>query len=214
MDMLKKYNIIFSSESLIHTALTHSSYANENSIESYERLEYLGDAVLELLMSEYLYKNTNLPEGEMSKIRSSYVCENALYEYAKVINLGKYIKVGNGVVKPNKAVIADVFEAVIGVIYLEFGIKKAKEFFDKLIIPFVNKENDFLHDYKSLLQELVQTDKRSLEYKVVKESGPAHDKTFVVEVIIEGMVFGKGTGKSKKEAEQNAAKNAYKKSAK
>lgn len=214
MNMLKDYDITFKDNSLIDTALTHSSYANENNVESYERLEYLGDAVLELLMSEYLYKNTNLPEGEMSKIRSSYVCENALYEYAKVINLSKYIKVGNGVVKPNKAVIADVFEAVIGVVYLEFGIKKVKEFFDKLIIPFVNKENDFLHDYKSLLQELVQTDKRSLEYKVVKESGPAHDKTFVVEVIIEGMVFGKGTGKSKKEAEQNAAKNAYKKSAK
>ena len=214
MDLLKDYGIIFSNNSKIKTALTHSSYANEHNVESYERLEYLGDAVLDLLMGEYLYKRTTLPEGEMSKIRSAYVCENALYEYSKVINLSKFIKVGNGITKPNKSVIADVFEAVIGVIYLEFGFDAVKEFFNKLIVPFVNKENDFLHDYKSLLQEMAQTDKKSIEYKVVEETGTSHDKTFYVEVKIEGMVFGTGRGKSKKEAEQNAAEDAYKKSAK
>ena len=97
---------------------------------------------------------------------------------------------------------------------MEFGFDAVKEFFNKLIVPFVNKENDFLHDYKSLLQEMAQTDKKSIEYKVVKETGPSHDKTFYVEVKIEGMVFGTGRGKSKKEAEQNAAEDAYKKSAK
>lgn len=214
MKLLESYNITLKKDGLINTALTHSSYANEHNKESYERLEYLGDKVLDLLMSEYLYKTTDLPEGKMSKLRSSYVCENALYEYAEVINLSNYIKVGNGINKPNKSVIADVFEAVMGVVFLEHGLDKAKELFNKLIVPFTLKSNDFLQDYKSLLQELVQTDKRSLNYVVVNETGPAHDKTFEVDVIIENMVFGHGKGKSKKEAEQNAAKNAYEKKAK
>ena len=214
MDMLKDYGIIFKKDGLIEVALTHTSYANEHNVESYERLEYLGDAVLELVMSEYLYNNTKLPEGEMSKIRSSYVCENALYEYSKLIDLSKYIKLGNGIEEANKTVIADVFEAVIGVVFLEFGIDKVREFFNLLIVPMIKDHNEFLHDYKSLLQELVQTDRKSLEYKVVKESGPAHNKTFEVDVIIENIVFGHGVGKSKKEAEQNAAKDAYNKQAK
>lgn len=214
MKLLEKYNITLNDNGLINTALTHSSYANEHNKESYERLEFLGDKVLDLLMSEYLYKTTNLPEGKMSKLRSSYVCENALYEYAEVINLSDYIKLGNGIKEPNKAVIADVFEAIMGVVFLEHGLDKTKQLFNNLIVPFTLKSNDFLQDYKSLLQELVQTDKRTLKYKVVKESGPAHDKTFEVEVIIENMVFGRGKGKSKKEAEQNAAKDAYDKKAK
>lgn len=212
MKMLQDYGIIFDKNGLILTALTHTSYANEHKVESYERLEYLGDAVLELVMSTYLYKNTKLPEGEMSKIRSRYVCENALYEYANKINLGNYIKVGNGINHPNKTVIADVFESVIGVIYLEHGYDKVVEFFNKLIVPYIGND-DFLHDYKSLLQELVQTGKKSLVYKVIKETGPSHNKRFTVEVIIENMVFGVGEGHSKKEAEQNAAKDAYLKKA-
>lgn len=213
-NMLEKYGIIFNNNSLINVALTHTSYANEHNLTSYERLEYLGDAVLDLVVSEYLYKNTKLSEGEMSKVRSSYVCENALYEYSKIINLKKYIRVGNGISSPNKTVIADVFEAVIGVIFLEFGLSKVKEFFESLILPLIKHHDVFLYDYKSLLQELVQTNKKSVEYFVVDESGPAHDKTFVVEVIIDDIVFGRGKGKSKKEAEQNAAKDAYSKQAK
>lgn len=214
MKLLEEYNIIFKESSKIETALTHSSYAYENNVESYERLEYLGDAVLELVTSHYLYSNTKYAEGHMSKIRSAYVCETALDEYAEKIHLKEYIKLGKGIKSPNAAVTADVFEAVIGVIYLENGIEEVEKLFNKLIVPYIeNNKVDFLSDYKSSLQELVQTDKKSVEYNVTKETGPAHNKTFEVEVIIEGRVFGSGIGKSKKEAEQMAAKNAIEKKA-
>lgn len=214
MELLKEYGIDLENSPLIDIALTHTSYANEHNTISYERLEYLGDAVLELVTSEYIYRNTSFEEGEMSRLRSLYVCENALYEYSKKINLSAYIKLGNGIKEANKTVIADVFEAVIGVIYLENGINKVKSLFNKLIVPYIENDTDFLRDYKSSLQELVQTEKKSLEYKVVEEKGPAHNKSFKVVVSISGIIYGTGFGKSKKEAEQNAAKDAFKKQAK
>ncbi len=212
-DILKKYGIKFKDSLLLSTALTHSSYANEHGIESYERLEYLGDAVLEIVCSEYLYKNTHLPEGSMSKLRSLYVCENALYEYSKSIDLKSYIKVGNGINTPNKTIIADVFESLMGVVYLECGIHSVKDIFNKLIVPHIEAKDDYLMDYKSLLQESVQTVKKSVTYKLVNESGPAHNKTFKVEVVVDDLVYGIGEGCSKKEAEQNAAKEALNKKA-
>lgn len=214
MELLKEYEIDFKDSKLIETALTHTSYANEHKTISYERLEYLGDAVLELVTSEYIYKNTTFQEGEMSRLRSLYVCENALYEYSKKINLSSYIKLGNGIKDANKTVVADVFEAVVGVIYLEFGINKVKSLLNKLIVPYIVSDTDFLKDYKSLLQELVQTEKKSLEYVVVEETGPAHNKKFKMAVMIDNIRYGFGCGKSKKEAEQNAAKDAFKKQAK
>ncbi len=213
MELLKEYGIDFKDSKLIDIALTHTSYANEHKTISYERLEYLGDAVLELVTSEYIYKSTLFQEGEMSRLRSLYVCENALYEYSKKINLSSYIKLGNGIKEANKTVIADVFEAVIGIIYLEFGINKVKSLFNKLIVPYIINDTDFLRDYKSLLQELVQTEKKSLEYKVVDEKGPSHNKRFKITVSIGGIIYGVGIGKSKKEAEQNAAKDAFEKQA-
>ena len=189
------------------------TYANEHNTPSYERLEYLGDATLELVFSNYIYRNTKLEPGEMSRLRSLYVCENALFEYSKKIHLSDYIRLGNGINKANKTVIADVFEAVYAVIYLEKGIDECERLFDELIVPYIESNADFLKDYKSLLQEVVQTERKTIEYKVVKEYGPAHDKTFEIEVYIEGMLFGKGIGKSKKEAEQEAAKNAFMKHA-
>jgi len=213
MKLLKDYGIEFKKDSLITRALTHTSYAYEHGTDSYERLEYLGDAVLELVCSDYIYNNLNLEEGEMSRLRSLYVCENALYEYSKKIRLADYIRLGNGIKKANKTIIADVFEAVIGVIYLEFGYTYCKNIFDKLIVPYIERNEDFLHDYKSSLQELMQTEKKSLEYIVVNESGPSHNKIFEVEVRVDGIVYGRGKGKSKKEAEQNAAKSAYNKKA-
>ena len=149
----------------------------------------------------------------MSKNRSLYVCENALYEYAKDINLKDYIKVGNGIKEPNKTVIADVFEAVIAVIYLELGIDKVTLLFNNLIVPYIESNVDFLMDYKSTLQELIQTEQRSIEYSLIKEGGPAHKKYFIVEVKIDGIVYGTGKGRSKKEAEQHAAKEAISKCA-
>lgn len=213
MKTLKKYGIDLSNSSLLTTALTHTSYANEHNCESYERLEFLGDAVLELVSSDYIYKNHNYDEGLMSRNRSLYVCENALYEYAKDINLKDYIKVGNGIKEANKTVIADVFEAVIAVIYLELGMDKVKELFNKLIVPYIESNVDFLKDFKTTLQEMVQTEQRTIEYNLVKEGGPAHKKYFIVEVKIDGIVYGTGKGKSKKEAEQHAAKEAISKCA-
>lgn len=210
---LKKFDIDLDESPLLEIALTHTSYANEHNTVSYERLEFLGDAVLELISSDYIYKTENLKEGEMSKKRSLYVCENALYEYSKELNLVDYILVGNSITKANKTVIADVFEAVIGAMYLEKGLDAVRNFFNKLIVPYIESKADFLHDYKSTLQELVQTQKQSVEYRLVKEGGPAHKKFFVVEVVIDNIVFGKGTGGSKKEAEQMAAKEAIQKHA-
>ena len=215
MDFLKKFNIIIKDQSLLKMALTHSSYSNEHKgMENYERLEFLGDAVLELATSEYFYLNTNYKEGEMTKHRACFVCENALATYARDIGLDKEILLGEGQKNNlNDTIIADVFEAVIGCIYLDLGFDVAKKFIDDIIIPYIKKDYNFNKDYKSLLQEFVQTDKKSLEYEVVKEYGMAHEKTFEVVVKIDNIVYGKGLGKSKKEAEQNAAFDAYQKSA-
>ena len=209
--ILEKYNIIITKTKLLNTALTHSSYANENNTTSYERLEYLGDAVLEIVCSEYLFYNTDYPEGEMSRLRSLYVCENALYEYSKELNLINYIHIGNGVGSPNKTIIADVFESLMAVIYIEHGLSEVKRLFDVLIVPYIIRKEDFLMDYKSLLQEYVQTIKKNVTYNLLSEDGPAHDKTFKTEVLIDGESLGIGVGNSKKEAEQNAAKDAYSK---
>lgn len=202
---------------LYETALTHTSYANEESCKSYERLEYLGDAVLELVMSEYLYQNTDYNEGIMTKMRAHYVCENALYQYSTQIHLNEYVKLGHGEYenggKYRKAIVADLYESMIGAIFLDQGLEKAKEFIYKTAIPYVMEPKDiFYDDYKSKLQELVQTDKRSLEYVIVDEKGPAHNKEFTAVVKIDDIIYGTGTAHSKKEAEQEAARSALEKS--
>ena len=203
---LTKYGIS-KDNPLLSIALTHSSYANEHNVSHYERLEYLGDAVLELVMSEYFYKNTDLNEGDMTKKRARYVCEEALDAYANCINLRSFIKVGEGM-KINATITADVFEAVIAVVYLNNGLNKAREFIMDIALPFIKNNTVFLSDYKSYLQELVQTDKKCVEYRVVKETGPDHNKSFEVEVLVDNIVFAHGKGKRKKAAEQDAAKNA------
>jgi ribonuclease-3 len=213
MEILKKLNIPFTNIEYYEQAFTHTSYANEYNTISYERLEYLGDAVLELIMSEYLYKNTECEEGEMTKLRAHYVCENALYEYSIRLGLNEELLLGHGEEesggKFRKAIVADIFEAFLGAMYLDKGLEFAKNYIYKYIIPLIeSKEIDFFDDYKSVLQELVQTDKRSLEYIVVNEEGPSHNKTFTVEVKVDGILYGKGTAHSKKEAEQEAAHNA------
>ncbi len=215
MNFLDKYNVKIKDQNLLNTALTHSSYSNEHGGENYERLEFLGDAVLQLITSEYFYKKYNVQEGELSKIRASFVCEEALAQYAKDVGIDKHIKVGNGQIKNiNDTIIADTFESVLGVVFLDQGFDVAKRYALEVLSPYVLEHHVFLGDYKSRLQEMVQTDKKSLEYRLVSESGPSHDKTFVFEVVIDGIVYGKGKGKSKKEAEQNAAHSALKKVAK
>ena len=215
MNFLEKYGIKINDGKLLDIALTHSSYSNEHDCENYERLEYLGDAVLQVIISEYLYKNTDLPEGVMSKTRASYVCEKALAEYANVIGYVPYIRVGHGQQgNVNETIIADIFEAILGAIYLDQGFDVAKKYIYDVVVPYIIEGKQFFDDYKTALQEMVQTDKKSLEYVLVSESGPSHDKTFVYEVVIDNIVYGRGTGKSKKDAEQEAAKDAIKKCAK
>jgi len=215
MDFLKKFNINIENKDLLLRALTHSSYSNEHNTESYERLEFLGDAVLQILMSDYLYKNFSLKEGEMSKMRASYVCESACAKYAEVIGYIPFIRVGHGQAHNiNETIIADIFESLLGCIYLDQGLDKASSLFNQVVIPCIENHDEFITDYKSRLQELVQTTKKSLDYVVVKEMGPAHDKVFEIEVVIDGITYGKGVGHSKKEAEQNAARDAYNKQAK
>jgi len=215
MDFLKKYNIQIKDKDLLLRALTHTSYANEHNTLSYERLEFLGDAVLELIISDYLYNNEDLTEGAMTKKRASFVCEEALAEYAKDIGYIPYIRVGHGQIDNiNDTIIADIFEAILGCIYIDQGFDVAKKYIENIIVPYIKKNIIFLTDYKSALQESIQTDKKTLEYVLVNESGPGHNKTFEVEVKIDGMIFGKGIGKNKKEAEQRAAKDAFRKQAK
>lgn len=216
MELLEKLGINYKNSKLYERALTHTSYANENGVESYERLEYLGDAVLELIISDYLYKNTEYEEGQMTKYRSHYVCENANFEYATRLGLNEYLRLGHGEEerggKYKKAIVADIFESFIGAMYLDLGFDEVKKFIYKVVIPLIeDKSIDFFDDYKSILQELVQTDKKSLEYIIINEQGPAHDKTFTVEVKIDNIVYGIGTAHSKKEAEQIAARDALKK---
>lgn len=216
MKFLEREIIKNINKDLLDEALTHSSYSNEHkNSKNYERLEFLGDAVLELITSEYFYKNTSEKEGIMTKKRASFVCEQALSHYAKDIGLVDYIKVGHGQEgNINDTIIADVFESVLGAIYLTYGLEKSTEYIYEIIVPYIKKDFIFFGDYKTMLQEFVQTDKKSLEYVLINEYGEAHDKTFEVEVKIDGIVYGKGIGKSKKIAEQNAAFDAYKKSAK
>lgn len=213
MDLFKKFNLETDNKELYIRALTHTSYANENKCESYERLEYLGDAVLELVMSEYLYNKTDYPEGEMTKIRANYVCEEALYAYSLNLGLNEFLRLGVGEEESGgrmrKAIVADIFEAFIGAMFLDKGIEAPKKFIYDNVIPIIEKDDmPFLQDYKSTLQEAVQTNKKSLEYEIIDESGPAHNKTFTSIVKIDGRIYGKGTAHSKKEAEQKAAADA------
>ncbi len=213
-ELFKKINISPNNLNLYKVAFCHSSYVNENHLKSdYERLEFLGDAVLELVMSDYLYNNLNIKEGDMTKLRASYVCENALYEYSMDLNLSNYIKVGHGEEQDGgrfkKVILADIFEALMGAIYLDLGFETVKKVILDITVPYIEDPKVvFFSDYKSALQEFVQTEQRSLIYEVINETGPAHNKEFTVEVKIDDIVYGKGTAGSKKEAEQEAAHDA------
>ena len=211
------FNLDFSDIDLLKTALTHSSYANEHNCESNERLEFLGDAVLDTMMGKYLYeKYPKFNEGNLTKHRAKNVCESALVEYAKECNLKKYLLLGKGEEKSGGrnriALQADAFEALIGAVYMDKGVEECYKIFNKVVIPLVeeDREDNFV-DYKSYLQELVQSDKRTLEYRIVNEIGPSHNKTFVTRVYMDEILMGEGEGKTKKEAEQNAAEMALKK---
>jgi ribonuclease III len=210
--------IQFTDEKLLKQAFTHSSYVNEHRkkpFEDNERLEFLGDAVLELTVSQFLYKKYSMmSEGELTKLRAAIVCEPSLVAFAHSLSFGQLILLGKGEEmtggRERPALLADVFEAFIGALYLDKGIETVIEFLEKVVYPKINT-GAFSHvmDYKSQLQELVQRDGiGTLEYRILQEIGPAHNREFVSQVALNGGVLGTGTGRSKKEAEQNAAQMA------
>ncbi|MBT2216725.1 ribonuclease III [Virgibacillus dakarensis] len=214
----KQLGITFHDHALVKLAFTHSSYVNEHRREVFsdnERLEYLGDAVLELAVSQYLYRNnTQMPEGEMTKLRAAIVCEPSLNNFAHDLHFGEHLMLGKGEEqtggRERPAILADAFEAFLGALYLDQGFDAVLHFMNKFIFPKI-ENGAFSHamDYKSQLQELVQQYRNaSVEYNVVEEKGPSHDKEFVSEVVIKGKTSGRGIGRTKKEAEQRAAKDA------
>lgn len=219
-DLEKSLNYSFSNKDLLKTALTHSSYANENKmkvIENNERMEFLGDSIISLIVSQYLYKKyPNYPEGDLTKIRAMVVCESSLSYAARKINLGDYILLGKGEDitggRDRDSILADTIESIAGAIYIDSDFKSInnillKKFEDNIVYA-AAKGNLFM-DYKTELQELLQKEKNSeIEYRVYKEKGPDHNKVFFIKVLFNGNKIGKGNGKNKKEAEQMAAKDA------
>ena len=207
----------FQNITLLQNALTHSSYANErwyNSLKSNERLEFLGDSILGMVVAEYLYKNfPDRPEGELTRMRADMVCEKTLASVAARINLGHHLMLGNGEEqgggRSRDSILADAVESVIAASFLDGGMAAARSFIEKFILVEVPVRKMHNADYKTALQELIQQKKnQTLSYALVGESGPDHDKRFEVEVSLNGRVIGTGTGSSKKRAEQMAAQSA------
>lgn len=223
-ELQNKLNYQFKSIDLLICALTHSSFANESNaqhltgkkIYSYERLEFFGDSILSFIVSEYIYLNyPNCPEGELTKLRATVVCEDSLYKISQKLDLGKYIILGKGEEntggRKRKSVLADVVEALLAAIFRDSGIEECKKFIMTYlkdeISMIMNKHS--VDDYKSQLQHLVQqAPGELLEYELVEEIGPDHDKLFVMVAKLNRNVIGKGQGKTKREAEQKAAKEA------
>lgn len=214
-ELEQKIGYSFSDRSLIETALTHSSYANEvkNHTKYNERLEFLGDAVLSLVVSDYLFHKFHLPEGELTKLRASLVCEKTLNLFAVKINLGQYLRLGRGEEmtggRKRPSVCSDAFEALIAAIYLDGGQEAARNFVLPFVTDMLEEHATPFKDYKTLLQEITQQNpEEKLQYVLVEESGPDHDKHFVVQVHLNSNVIGTGRGRSKKQAEQQAARKA------
>ncbi len=209
----------FKNRELLLTALTHSSFANEKHCSSYERLEYLGDSVLGLVVSDYLYKNLKKEdEGELSKIRSSLVCEDSLAKVADRLNISEHLRLGRGTEleggRKRKSITSDVVEAVIAAVYLDSDFETAK----KCVLNLMGSElksglhGEYYHDFKTMLQEKLQKKNHTIAtYRLVGEEGPAHSKFFKVNVMCGDDILAEGGGISKKDAEQDAAKNALKK---
>lgn len=212
----KTLSISFSNEELLIQAFTHSSYVNEHQnrhLSDNERLEFLGDAVLELAVSDYLYKrHKQMSEGELTKLRANIVCEESLYHFAEILGLSEYILLGRGEERTGgrnrQALLADVFEAFLGALYLDQGMAICQSFLECHVFPHITSDA-FSHvmDYKTKLQELIQKEKgNTLKYKIVEEKGPSHAKEFSAQVTVNNKINAIGIGRSKKEAEQFAAK--------
>ncbi|MBO5165434.1 MAG: ribonuclease III [Lachnospiraceae bacterium] len=215
-ELEKRINYDFKEKLLLRQAITHSSFSNEQKIKKqkhYERLEFLGDAVLELVMSDFLYHEyEDKSEGQLSKIRAAMVCEPSLalcardLEVEKFMRLGKGEEVGGG--RERDSIIADVMEAIIGAIYLDGGMDAAREFIHRYVLLDLENKQLF-YDSKSNLQEHIQKNlKKEFHYEIIEESGPEHDRVFTINVVMEGKVLGTGKGRTKKAAQQQAAYKA------
>lgn len=215
-ELQDKIGYRFQNTDLLKQALTHSSFANEqkiNKLKDYERLEFLGDAVLELVSSEFLFReNPQMPEGQLTKLRASMVCEPALAYCAKDIDLGSYILLGRGEEytggRYRSSITSDVMEAIIGAIFMDGGIENAKKHIYRFILSDLENKILFL-DSKTILQEEIQKKKDAqLRYELIGESGPDHNKQFTVDAYLNDVLIGSGTGRTKKAAEQQAAYEA------
>lgn len=215
-ELQKKIGYRFKDKSLLKQAVTHKSYANEMQIlkcHSYERLEFLGDAVLELVTSDFLFKkDPSVLEGKLTKMRASMVCEQTLAVCAKALDIGSYVLLGKGEESSGgryrSSIISDVMEAIIGALYVDGGIEAANNFAVKFIFNYLENKELF-RDSKTIFQEYVQGKlKKEYEYRLVSVDGPEHDKTFCVEVLVGGEVVGRGSGRNKKYAEQQASSEA------
>jgi len=216
MQLLKKLSIEPINSHLYELAFIHESYSNENNLsDCYERLEFLGDAVLDLFVSEFLYNmDSNLSEGQLTRKRSNYVCKKALYTYSMELGLDQCIKLGKSLELTRReidSVISDVFESFIGALYLDLGLDTVKEFFTNSVVPHIENEDIFFYDYKSELKEMCDQEGTEITYELIKEEGKPHNKTFTITAIINDKKYGTGIGGSKKEAEQNAANEAMRK---
>lgn len=220
-EILKKYDINVRSYKNFLLAMTHSSYANEHQLKHNERIEFLGDSILGMLVAEYIYTNfENMPEGNMSKLRATYVCEDANAKYAKEIGIDQILLLGKGEEqtggRTRPAILSDAFESFLGAIYLEGDIEEVKKLLKVVVFPHVLAINEVQFiDYKSRLQEYIQAETRTaLEYRLDNVQGPPHMRVFTMSVYLDKMKLGTGVGKTKKEATQEAAKSALQKMAK
>ena len=216
-DLEKKLDYCFKDQSLLRTALTHSSYANENRASGAvcnERLEFLGDSVLGMLVARHLYTHcTEMPEGEMTRLRADLVCEQSLAAVAQELELGKHLRLGRGEEhtggRSRRSILADAVEAVLAAMYLDSGFETARRFVERFILSRMDVGEKPVTDFKTQLQELVQQHSgQTLSYPLLSEEGPDHNKTFTVQVALNGEVIGVGRGRTKKQAEQAAARQA------
>jgi len=197
MQLLEQYSIKPLNTHLYEVAFLHESYSNENGLnECYERLEFLGDAVLDLVVSEFLYNSdSTLSEGQLTRIRSNFVCKKALYTYSTEMGLDKHIKLGAGVELTRReinSIISDVFESFIGALYLDLGLESVTEFLSKTVLPHIENNDIFFYDYKSELKQLCDQDGREVSYELIHEEGEPHDKTFTMAAWINGKKYGTG----------------------
>jgi len=215
--LFEKFGIETENEHIYQVAFTHSSYSTYNGLEyNYERLEFLGDSVLSLLVSKYLFeKYPHYEEGKLTKLRANYVCQNALIYYSHELGLRKYLKVDleDSFLTENEilSITADIFESFLGAIFVDQGIEFAKDYISKTVFKYIDEERVFFKDYKSAIKEYGDAEGIGISYLVLNEYGLPHDKLFIMAIYVDDEMMGVGKGKSKKEAEQAAAKVAMEK---